>query len=142
MTVQSAVLSFCLNMKRKLESFGESRTAQTVTQGLVMHFHLLQLGTLILRDFNNLNIVRARISILGQGVSRTLTLHYTCLFSFSVPVNFSLAFHNCKRNLIARSQNGDSSEIVRRHILLERRYWLFSGDVFLWFYTKESGIIT
>jgi len=75
-------------------------------------------------------------------VSRTLTLRYACLFSFSVPVNFSLAFHNCERNLIARSQNGDSSEIVRRHILLERRYLLFSGDIFLWFYSKESGIIT
>ena len=76
------------------------------------------------------------------GLSRTLTLCYACLFSFSVPVNFSLAFHNCKRNLIARSQNGDSSEIVRRHILLEWRYLLFSGDILLWFYTKESGIIT
>ena len=42
-------------------------------------------------------------------VSRTLTLRYACLLLFSVPVNFSLAFHNCKRNLIARS-HGDNSE--------------------------------
>ena len=104
-------------------------------------YRTLQKGKLVkrnkARDFVSDNSVH-ELAVTVTNIDIALRL----LFSFSVPVNFSLAFHNCKRNLIARSENGDSSEIVRRHVLLERRYLLFSGDIFFWFYTKESGIIT
>ena len=81
---------------------------------------------------------RKRIPLHSTLLSRTLTLRYACLLLFSVPVNFSLAFHNCKRNLIARSQNGDNSEthFVSTEIFVIQWRYLFMV------LHKESGIIT